>query len=175
MTKPKSTIKKYGNRRLYDTTSSRYVNIEDIARLIREGREIQVADARTGEDITRVILSQIIMEEARGPESGIPLRLLHQLVVASDRLTHDFLSWYLDTALDLYRKAGSTLMSGVAGARQAVASPLEFVRQLVTSQPSESQELERLRLRVAELEARLAALTPPKKRATARRRRPDAH
>ena len=53
-------VKKYGNRRLYDSNGSHYVNLEDIAALIREGKEVRVEDAKTGKDLTRVTLTQII-------------------------------------------------------------------------------------------------------------------
>jgi len=59
-------IKKYANRRLYDTSAGRYVNLEDLAARIRKGEEIQVLDAASGEDLTRVILTQIIVEDAKG-------------------------------------------------------------------------------------------------------------
>jgi polyhydroxyalkanoate synthesis repressor PhaR len=156
----KVVIKKYGDRRLYDSNARRYVNLEDIALMIREGREVQVLDARTGQDLTRVILTQIIMDDTRDGQAALPLQLLRQLVVASDRTTHEFLSWYLDTAFELYTKAGTALRSGVSGARAAVSSPVDFVRHLLSAQPAEperdSQEVEELRRRVRELEDRLA-------------------
>lgn len=61
-------IKKYANRKLYDTQTSRYVTLEDIAELVRDGHEIRVVDRETGHDLTQVILSQIVLsEEKRGP------------------------------------------------------------------------------------------------------------
>lgn len=149
-------IKKYSDRRLYDTGERQYVTLEDIARMIRDGVEVQVVESRTGQDITRVILSQIIMEESRSGGGGLPLKLLHQLVIASDHAMHDFLSWYLDTALDVYKKAGSALRSGVSEARTAVTSPVEFVRNLLGAQPKPPEraasELDELRRQVEELE-----------------------
>ena len=153
MPERKVVIKKYENRRLYDTAASRYVNLEDVARMVREGVEVQVVDARSGEDLTRVILTQVIMEDAKGHESGLPLDLLRKLIVASDRATHDFLSWYLTTVTDMYQKAQSALQ----------ARPLEVVRNLFSSQaaapppPAPAPEIEALRLRVQELEDRLRA------------------
>lgn len=135
-------IKKYENRRLYDTDASRYVNLDDVARMVREGVEVQVIDARTGEDLTRVILTQIIVEDAKGRESGLPLDLLRQLVQASDRATHDFLSWYLRTAFDMYQKS-----------QNAIHTRLLDWRNLFTGQA----EIEELRRRIQELEQRLAS------------------
>lgn len=153
----KAIIKKYENRRLYDTGASRYINLDDVARMIREGVEVQVVDARTGEDLTRVILTQIIMEDAKGPGSGLPLDLLRQLIVASDRVTHEFLMWYLTTVTEMYQKAQSALRT----------RPREFVRNLFGSQPqpSKDDEIESLRQRVRELEGRLVqGGAPPRKR-----------
>ncbi len=151
-------VKKYSDRRLYDTTGRRYVNLEEIARLIRDGADLQVLDARTGQDLTRIVLTQIIVEDTRDGHA-LPVRLLRQLVVASDRATHDFVSWYLDTAFELYKNAGTVLRSGMSDARAAVTNPLEFVRKLVVGQsypPSrDDAELEALRTRIRELEARL--------------------
>ena len=126
MPERKVVVKKYENRRLYDTAASRYVNLDDVARMVREGVEVQVVDARSGEDLTRVILTQVIMEDAKGHESGLPLDLLRKLIVASDRATHEFLTWYLTTVTDMYQKAQSALQ----------ARPLDVVRNLFSSQPA---------------------------------------
>jgi len=89
--KPDSVlIKKYGNRRLYDSSSSKYVNLDDIAGLIREGRDVQIVDAKTGQDLTRVTLTQIITEDAKEKPTGLPLELLRQLIVASDEVRQEF-------------------------------------------------------------------------------------
>ncbi len=77
--KPPVVIKKYGNRRLYDSSNSKYVNLDDIAGFIREGKEVQVVDAKTGRDLTRVTLTQIITEDAKEKPTGLPLELLRQL------------------------------------------------------------------------------------------------
>src|SRR5579872_1128509 len=94
--KPPRVIKKYSDRRLYDPSASRYVTLEDIARMVREGAELKVVDARSGKDLTYVTLTQIILEDARQRETPLPLHLLEQLVRASDKATHEFLSWYLN-------------------------------------------------------------------------------
>ena len=159
MTERKTIIKKYENRRLYDTSASRYVNLEDVARMVREGVEVQVLDARTGEYLTRFILSQVIMEDAKGQESGLPLELLRKLIMASDHATHDFLSWYLNTVTEMYQKAQSALQ----------VRPLDMVRNLFSSTPPQppvnpADELEALRLRVQELEGRLQQGTAPKRK-----------
>ena len=82
--KPKSIlIKKYENRRLYDATNSRYVNLDEVAKMMQNGGSVRVVDATTGEDITRLILTQITVEDAKTPDSTFPLDVLRQLVIAS--------------------------------------------------------------------------------------------
>ncbi|HVN04164.1 MAG TPA: polyhydroxyalkanoate synthesis regulator DNA-binding domain-containing protein [Bryobacteraceae bacterium] len=162
MSDRQAVIKKYENRRLYDTGSSRYVNLDDVARMVREGVDVQVIDARTGGDLTRVILTQIIMEDAKGHESGLPLDLLRKLIVASDRATHDFLSWYLTTVTDMYQKAQSALQT----------RPLDLMRNIFSSLPHPAappppvpgEELEALRRHVQELEARLEQVAAVRKK-----------
>jgi len=162
----KVAIKKYENRRLYDTTASRYVNLDDVARMVREGAEVKVVDARSGEDLTRVILTQVIMEDAKGHDSGLPLELLRKLIVASDHATHEFLAWYLSTVGDMYQKAQSALHAG----------PLEMVRSLIGTlpavpPPAAAEEVAALRLRVQDLEDRLAQATAPRNKPSRKTRR----
>ena len=97
-------IKKYENRRLYDTEESGYINLEQVARLIREGQEVRVVDAKTGEDLTRHVLTQIIVDDSRDKRGGPPLDFLRDLIKTRDDAQKDFLQWYLSTAADAYRK-----------------------------------------------------------------------
>ncbi|MGA7358888.1 MAG: polyhydroxyalkanoate synthesis regulator DNA-binding domain-containing protein, partial [Candidatus Sulfotelmatobacter sp.] len=97
-------IKKYGNRRLYDSSNSKYVNLDEIAEFIRAGKDVQVVDAKTGQDLTRVTLTQIITEDAKDKPTGLPLELLRQLIVASDEVRQEFVMWYLKSAFDTYQK-----------------------------------------------------------------------
>jgi polyhydroxyalkanoate synthesis repressor PhaR len=165
----KVVIKKYANRRLYDTFNSRYINLEDIAALVRNGKDVQVLDANSGEDITRVTLTQIIVEDAKGQPSGLPLELLRQLIVASDRVGQEFIMWYLKSAFDTYQKVQNSLQDRFSQMQTAALSPLQMVKSfLQTSEPENSteadQELEDMRKRVAELEARLRKSKAPRKR-----------
>jgi len=73
-------IKRYSNRKLYDTQESRYVTLEELEELIRAGREISVVDVSTGEDLTSVTLAQIILENERSRRAGLPTAFLHQLI-----------------------------------------------------------------------------------------------
>ncbi|HVS66757.1 MAG TPA: polyhydroxyalkanoate synthesis regulator DNA-binding domain-containing protein [Thermoanaerobaculia bacterium] len=104
MSEQPRVIKKYGNRRLYDTADSRYVNLERVAELVREGEPVSVVDAKTGEDLTRQVLTQIIVEDARAPGGGAPVEFLRDLIRASDAAQRDFLQWYLRGAAEAYRK-----------------------------------------------------------------------
>lgn len=126
-------IKKYENRRMYDTSQSRYVNLEDLAELIRKGADVQVVDAKTGEDLTRVTLTQIITEDAKDQPAGLPLELLRQLIVASDRARQDFLMWYLKSAFDSYQTVQETIQNQLSGVREATLAPLESVRRFFTA------------------------------------------
>ena len=161
-------IKKYSNRRLYDTAGSRYVNLEDIAALIREGKELKVVDAKTGHDLTRVTLTQIITEDAKDKPTGLPLELLRQLIIASDEVRQEFVMWYLKSAFDTYQKVQDAVQNRLGEVQSAILSPVDIMKRFLgTSPPSPKAETEpemdALRKRVAELEARLEK-GPPRKR-----------
>jgi polyhydroxyalkanoate synthesis repressor PhaR len=153
-------IKKYGNRRLYDTAGSRYVNLEAIAALIREGKQVQIVDAKTGQDLTRVTLTQIITEDAKDRPTGLPLELLRQLIIASDEVRQEFVMWYLKSAFDSYQKVQDAVQNRLGEVQSAILSPVETMQRFMgpagsrTESESES-ELESLRKRVVELEAKL--------------------
>ena len=168
-------IKKYGNRRLYDTASSRYVNLDDLAEHIRAGREVQVVDAKSGQDLTRVILTQIITEDAKDKPTGLPLELLRQLIIASDEVRQEFLMWYLKSAFDTYQKLQDTVQNRLSEVQSAILSPVDLMRRFLSttaSAPAETKdetEVEVLRKRVAELEGR-AGKSRRKKRAGSKKR-----
>ena len=129
-------IKKYPNRRLYDTSSGRYVNLEDVAALIRQGGDVTVVDARTGKDVTRTVLTQIIVDDAKDEPSGVPLELLRQLVLTTDRAGQDFMTWYLKSAVEAYQKVHETVQSRLTDVRSAALSPLETVKNLLLRPPT---------------------------------------
>lgn len=103
------TIKKYANRRLYDTESSRYITLGELARLIRDGQRVEIIDAKTGEDVTAFILSQVIMEEARNKNALLPPPLLHLIIRYGDNLLVDFFENYLQQVLKTYLNYRSTV------------------------------------------------------------------
>jgi polyhydroxyalkanoate synthesis repressor PhaR len=164
--KDEVVIKKYANRRLYDTTHSRYVNLEDVARLVREGRSVRVVDAASGDDLTRVVLTQIILEDARSEEGGLPLELLRRLVAASDESMQQFLDWYLDTALEGYRKASDAFREHLDRVGGTGAGPFEAMQRAFDPRRmvdwmggrSDRGEVDELRRRIAELEQRLTSI-----------------
>ncbi len=169
MSPNKVVIKKYANRRLYDTSGSRYINLEDIAALVRNGKDLQVVDAKTGEDLTRVTLTQIIVEDAKEQPTGLPLELLRQLIVASDRVGQEFIMWYLKSAFDAYKKVQNTLESRLTKVQSVAMSPLQMMKNFIpgaaTEEASEPKaELQELRDRIAEMEARQGKPKRPKKR-----------
>ena len=105
----KVTIKKYANRRLYDTESSTYITLDRLAQMVREGREFEVVDAKTGEDITRQVLTQIIVdEEARG-STMLPLNFLKQLIGLYGNSMQNFVPQYLEAAMDAFQRNQSAV------------------------------------------------------------------
>lgn len=170
------TIKKYENRRLYDSTNSRYINLEEIAELIKDGYEVKVVDAASGEDITRVVLTQIIMEDAKGPDSAFPLDILKQMVIASGKATQEGALQYMKAMFDMYQDAYRALP----------LSPFQFMpgsvsrtREGATAAPVPAQkrgsEVDELKQRLEELEALVSKKSSARKarsaRSTTKRRR----
>src|SRR5712692_6571076 len=98
------TIKKYSNRRLYDTSDSRYITLEELAEKIRQGEDARVVDAKTGEDLTAATLTQVIVE-GRGAARLLPVPLLLQLVRLGDDALAEFLGQYVRWALEIYLNA----------------------------------------------------------------------
>jgi polyhydroxyalkanoate synthesis repressor PhaR len=146
---------------LYDTAGSRYVNLDAIAALVREGKQVQIVDAKTGQDLTRVTLTQIITEDAKDKPTGLPLELLRQLIIASDEVRQEFVMWYLKSAFDSYQKVQDAVQNRLGEVQSAILSPVETMQRFL-GKPVASQarvgaepELDALRKRVAELEAQL--------------------
>jgi polyhydroxyalkanoate synthesis repressor PhaR len=121
----KIVIRKYENRRLYDTAASRYVNLEDVAQMVRDGTEIQVVDASTGEDLTRLILTQIIVENAKGGDSSFPLDILRQMVMTSGAHSQEALLKYMRTTMEMYQNAYRAF--------SPAATPLDFMKNIMGS------------------------------------------
>jgi len=131
-------IKRYDNRKLYDTETSEYVSLSDIAKLVRQGDTVEVVDKATGEDITAQTLTQIILEEGKSGPPVIPSDLLHTLLRRSGKA--------LDTGLGQIRSMVDDLMQ----------SSLGQLKRLVQS--PRKQELDDLRRQLRRLEHRLSVL-----------------
>jgi len=170
-------IKKYENRRLYDSTNSRYVNLDEVARILQRGDDVRVVDAASGEDITRLILTQIIVEDAKTPESNFPLDVLREMVIASGKASQESALKYMKAMLEIYQNTYRVMTPPV--------NPFEFLqqneakRERATKQagappqgvPSERQrrpkqssgeDVESLKRRLAELEKLVSSFVPAK-------------
>lgn len=97
-------IKKYANRRLYNTETSTYITLEELAHLVREGRNFEVVDAKTGEDLTRTVLAQILFEEESKGASMLPVRFLRNLISFYDNSMQTVLPHYLEMVMDTFIK-----------------------------------------------------------------------
>jgi polyhydroxyalkanoate synthesis repressor PhaR len=95
----KIVIKKYANRRLYDTSASAYVTLEHLSELVRQGKEFTVQDAKTGEDLTRAVLAQIIFEQENRKEGVLPVSFLRQLIQFYGDSFQSMLPAYLELSM----------------------------------------------------------------------------
>ncbi|MDI1430876.1 polyhydroxyalkanoate synthesis regulator DNA-binding domain-containing protein [Polyangium sorediatum] len=111
-------VKKYGNRRLYDTEASRYVTLEEVEARVRRGDDVEVVDAKTGRDLTQATLAQIILE-SRGAARLLPVPLLRQLIRMGDDALAEFFERTVIWALDIYllaKKGARVFPMGPLGA-----------------------------------------------------------
>ena len=95
-------LKKYTNRRLYETEKSIYVTLDYVTDIIRQGRQIKVTDAKTGEDVTQSILTQIVLEEARKKKYLLPTPLLYLIIKYGENVLTDFFEKYLEQIIKNY-------------------------------------------------------------------------
>jgi polyhydroxyalkanoate synthesis repressor PhaR len=95
-------LKKYSNRRLYDTRNSRYVTLEDVEGMIRSGEEVLIHDAATKEDVTAFILTQIVLEAAKRRNSLLPVPVLHLLIRYGDNALGEFFDKYFQKTIQNY-------------------------------------------------------------------------
>jgi polyhydroxyalkanoate synthesis repressor PhaR len=171
----KVTIKKYANRRLYDTESSTYITLDRLAQMVREGREFEVVDAKTGEDITRQVLTQIIVdEEARGGTTMLPINFLKQLIGLYGNSMQNFVPQYLEAAMDAFQRNQSAVRDAFTGnvfadlAKRNMAM-FEDASRAFTTGPGKSapkpeakasgSDVDELRAELAELQAKVDRLS----------------
>lgn len=98
----KISIKKYPNRRLYNTDKSAYITLEDVAELVKKGFRVEVTDVNTGEDVTALVLTQIIMNKAKDAKGLLPVSLLHLIIQFGENLLHEFFEKYLEKSIANY-------------------------------------------------------------------------
>ena len=98
------TVKKYANRRLYNTATSSYVTLDHLCQMVKDGVEFQVFDAKTGEEITRAILTQIIVEEEAKGQNLLPISFLRQVIRFYDDSLQAFLPRYLEISMDNFTR-----------------------------------------------------------------------
>ena len=109
-------IKKYANRRLYNTETSSYITLEHLAAMTREGREFKVVDAKSDEDITHNVLTQIIMEEESRGQTMLPVNFLRQLIAMYGDSMQAMVPGYLEAAMEGLRRNQAQFKSAVEGA-----------------------------------------------------------
>ncbi|MEE4200591.1 polyhydroxyalkanoate synthesis repressor PhaR [Erythrobacter sp.] len=105
----KVVIKKYANRRLYNTASSSYITLDDLAKMVRENVDFAVYDAKSGEEITHSILTQIIMDEEANGEQMLPVSFLRELIAMYGNSMQSLMPSYLEASMDNFRQNQSKI------------------------------------------------------------------
>ena len=123
MPKPR-VIRKYANRRLYDATASRHVTLEDIRRLIASGEQVQVLDDRSGEDLTRAVLLQIISEQEQFGSPVLSVQLLEGIIRFYGNPVQDLLSRYLEQSLGTVMQQQRSVQAQMVKAMETPLAPL---------------------------------------------------
>lgn len=179
-------IKKYENRRLYNTLTSQYINQDQVAQLVREGHDLRVVDATTGDDVTRLILAQIVVEDAKTPDSILPLDILRHMILASGRATQENALRYMKGMMDMYQNAYRALPPalnpfgflpgnwGQPGAADRTAEERRADQPPASGRgATKASEVGELKRRIEELESLLTRHAPKKKstQKTARKRK----
>jgi polyhydroxyalkanoate synthesis repressor PhaR len=170
----KVTIKKYANRRLYDTESSAYITLDRLAEMIREGREFEVVDAKSGEDITRHVLTQIIVDEESRGSTMLPVKFLKQVIGLYGNSMQGMVPQYLEAAMDALQRNqsamrdafGNNVLADIAkrnmamfeDASRAITGKGKTDAADDTGAGGESSEVDALRAELAALQAKVDRL-----------------
>ena len=109
-------IKKYANRRLYNTESSSYITLDHLAQMTRDGRDFKVIDAKSEDDITHNILTQIIMEEENRGQTMLPVSFLRQLISLYGDSMQSMVPQYLEASMDAFRRNQTQFRAAMEGA-----------------------------------------------------------
>ncbi len=167
--KSKVTIKKYANRRLYDTDSSSYITLDRLGAMIREGRDFEVVDAKTGEDITHQVLTQIIVDEESRGSTLLPVNFLRQLIGMYGGQMQGSVPPFLDAAMDAFSKnqkamAGAfapTMFADLAKRNMAMmedAAKALTGKKAAAAADAPGDEITKLRAELAALQAKVDKL-----------------
>jgi polyhydroxyalkanoate synthesis repressor PhaR len=168
-------IKKYANRRLYNTETSSYITLDHLAVMTREGRDFKVIDAKTEEDITHNVLTQIIMEEENRGQTMLPVNFLRQLIALYGDSMQSMVPQYLEASMDAFRRNQAQFRSAMEGAFasgpfaeiakrnmemfEAAASAFQLKKNGATPEKKEagaaSEDLSTLRDQLAALQAKI--------------------
>ncbi len=163
------SIKRYPNRRLYDRQARRYITLQDLEELVLGGKKIEVRDSRTGDDLTRSILTQILLERHPEKMEMFPVAMLHGILQAND-LVLDFLRSYLRQSLAILEQMQqpthlSPFLAPMDWMRAMIPPTLPFPPSRPAETPSTPSRHAELDARIAEIEERLKLLEQPSERA----------
>lgn len=168
-------VKRYASRRLYNTETSDYVTLEDIAGFIRAGRDVQIVDLKTGDDLTRQYLLQIIAEHESRGESVLPQTVLTDLVRAYTSEVHTIMPQFLSASFEMLREGQAKMLENLAKVPNPMASlpgfdalkrqQEAFLKSMMggwvaPGRPAATpgEELDDIKRQLAELQAKLAKL-----------------
>jgi len=127
-------IKRYTNRKLYDTEESRYVTLEEIAGMVKAGEEVQIVDNRTGKDLTEVTLAQILFEEQKKQTTRMPLGMLKEIIRTSGSSITDFIQRRLTQPVQSFKEEAERQVDKIVRRSEStVEEKARQVRDLFTS------------------------------------------
>jgi polyhydroxyalkanoate synthesis repressor PhaR len=160
-------VKRYGNRKLYDTSESRYVTLDEIGRWVKAGEDVRILENDTGEDLTAVTFAQIILEEERRKSGLLPLRVLRELIQHGENALQG-LAATVDRGMEAIRTAPERagrrvqelvqLNERLSEVQQRLDEVIRRGVELVTSHPAFQAEMRRIERTVRALEARIGRL-----------------
>ena len=143
-------IKRYGNRRLYNTETKTYVNYSDLTKIVRDGSDIQVIDSTSGEDVTKAVLIQLILEEEKNKKTILPTEFLFQLLRSREESMQDFIKNHLAASFNAYLKTKEefdnrfrTMLEMATAAPQMwekLIPGAEVMREILTGRKKEDEE-----------------------------------
>ncbi len=169
-------IKRYASRRLYNTETSDYVTLDDIAKFIREGRDVQIIDLKSGDDLTRQYLLQIIADHESQGENVLPINVLTDLVRSYTTEVQSVVPQFLAASFELLRNGQSKMMesfsnpmSAMPGFEAMKAQQEAFLKAMTGrwgkpegseegEAPSKGEDLDDIKRQLAELQAKLAKM-----------------